>query len=473
MKLWVCHRLDKETSGAIVFASDQKGAADLSRLFEEKQVKKRYLFITSSQAPFRLIEVASRIERRGNEFVSIPCRAKEANAFTRFLPLLEWERFQLWEAQPLSGKPHQIRLHAAASQMPILGDLLYGGEKAPRLMLHAHSLSFELDEEYEHTSPPPRYFEDLSLLKDPLLIELLSALHRRNMVFTVDEHECLRLLHREREELRCDRYGEVGWYYWYGDKPPGQRALSAFDVIAEEAHSPHWYCSIMENRGKAESAHKLISSPHPPSSWTAEEEGIKYVISAERGRSPGLFLDQRLNRRFIRDIAQDKRVLNLFCYTGGFSLAAALGGARDVVSVDTSRQALEWAKENFQLNELDPSPFRFIHEDAREYLKRCVRQKREFDIVICDPPSFARSKTGIFSLEKDLESLFELLLSVTKEHLLFCTNLEKLTSDALLRRASTISKGTPFRHISLLPGDLDLELPGEAPLMKSILFSTR
>lgn len=464
----MCHRLDKETSGAIVFATDEEGARETSHLFEVRKVEKRYLFITRASGAFVPREVHSKIERRGNQFVS--ALTKDANSVTRFTPLVEAGNLQLWEAHPLTGKPHQIRLHASSEGMPILGDSLYGGAPASRLMLHAYSLS--LPGAPEHTSPPPIFFQELSLLSNTFLIDLLTALHKRTMAFAPTDEECLRLLHSEIPSLRCDRYGEIGWFYWYGEKTPTSKHLEAIEYMAGAAGCTHWYCSIMENRGKAESVHRLVSSQNSPKSWQAKEEEIVYSLSAERGRSPGLFLDQRLNRKLVRSLAEGKRVLNLFCYTAGFSVAAALGGAIEVVSVDTSKQTLGWAKENFTLNGLDPSKHRFVHDDAREYLRRCARQKRQFDLIICDPPSFARSKTGVFSLDKELEALLTLLMSVSSGSILFCTNLERLTVETLLERARRATEGTPFSHLRHLPGDIDVELPGDTPLMKSILLST-
>jgi 23S rRNA (cytosine1962-C5)-methyltransferase len=99
-------------------------------------------------------------------------------------------------------------------------------------------------------------------------------------------------------------------------------------------------------------------------------------------------------------------VLNLFSYTGGFGLCAASGAAAQVVNVDTSKKTLAWAQRNAARNNLS---MECITSDAREYLKRSRKQNLTFDRIVCDPPSFARSKKGIWKIEKDLPDLIRLL----------------------------------------------------------------
>jgi 23S rRNA G2069 N7-methylase RlmK/C1962 C5-methylase RlmI len=121
----------------------------------------------------------------------------------------------------------------------------------------------------------------------------------------------------------------------------------------------------------------------------------------------GLFLDQRDNRKRVRDLSAGKEVLNLFAYTCGFSVAAAAGGARSTTSVDLSPSHLEWGRRNFALNHLDPAGHEFIPSDAAEFLRRALRQNRSFDLVILDAPTFAhgRKRGKSFSITRDLPEL--------------------------------------------------------------------
>jgi 23S rRNA (cytosine1962-C5)-methyltransferase len=110
------------------------------------------------------------------------------------------------------------------------------------------------------------------------------------------------------------------------------------------------------------------------------------------GQKTGLFLDHRENRRFMGDLCAGKRVLNLFSYTGAFSLYAARAGATSVTSVDISQPAARAARGNFELNGIDPEPHEFVAEDVFEFLERARQASTKYDVVICDPPSFANSR---------------------------------------------------------------------------------
>jgi 23S rRNA (cytosine1962-C5)-methyltransferase len=127
-----------------------------------------------------------------------------------------------------------------------------------------------------------------------------------------------------------------------------------------------------------------------------------------------LFLDQRENRRFVGELARGKSVLNLFSYTGAFSLHAALAGAARVVSVDSAAGAMQAAKRGFELNGLDPDLHEFVVEDAFAYLDRLAQEKRRFDLVISDPPSFAKSRQQLPAAERAYLRLGTACINVTQ-----------------------------------------------------------
>jgi 23S rRNA (cytosine1962-C5)-methyltransferase len=123
---------------------------------------------------------------------------------------------------------------------------------------------------------------------------------------------------------------------------------------------------------------------------------MKLLVDVRRGQKTGTFLDQRENRRMVRELARGRaEALNLFGYTGGFSVAAALGGARHVVTVDQDRDAVALARENFGENGLDPADHAFAAEDCFEILARYKKDGRRFDLVVCDPPAFAKSQRAV------------------------------------------------------------------------------
>jgi 23S rRNA (cytosine1962-C5)-methyltransferase len=151
-----------------------------------------------------------------------------------------------------------------------------------------------------------------------------------------------------------------------------------------------------------------------PSPFVVREQGYLLEVDLAQGQKTGLFLDHRENRRFVRELSADRRVLNLFSYTGAFSVAAALGGARQVISVDSAVPAGAAARRNFELNGIDPNPHGFVGEDAFAYLERAASEERRFDLVIADPPSFASSKDQLKRALRAYVRLHALCLEVTE-----------------------------------------------------------
>ena len=117
------------------------------------------------------------------------------------------------------------------------------------------------------------------------------------------------------------------------------------------------------------------------------ENGLKFKVNWEEGQKTGFFIDQRVNRDLVRQYSRGRKVLNTFCYTGGFSVAALAGGAREVVSIDLSERAVKLADENVRLNFGDEAPHEAIACNAVEYLKDI---DDSYDLIILDPPAFAK-----------------------------------------------------------------------------------
>ena len=125
------------------------------------------------------------------------------------------------------------------------------------------------------------------------------------------------------------------------------------------------------------------------------ENGVQFRMNPWQGQKTGLFLDQRDKRAALRKYARGKRVLNCFSYTGGFSLYAALADKETrVVSVDISAPAIESAREQFILNGLDPFAYDFYITDVFDYLERAQHDGEQFDVVVLDPPAFAKSQNA-------------------------------------------------------------------------------
>ncbi len=165
---------------------------------------------------------------------------------------------------------------------------------------------------------------------------------------------------------------------------------------------------------------------------TALERNLCYAIDFAAGYSAGLFIDQRENRRFIRDLAP-KKLLNCFAYTCSFSVAAATGGAQ-TASIDLSKRSLARGRENFALNSLSTADHRFMADDVLTVLPRLARRGEKFDAIILDPPTFSRSHRGkAFQVENDFEDLLLAALEVAERNarILLSTNCSTLRERAL------------------------------------------
>lgn len=158
---------------------------------------------------------------------------------------------------------------------------------------------------------------------------------------------------------------------------------------------------------------ELLWGALPPRELVVEEHGARFHAHLFEGQKSGLFLDHRENRHTVRGLARDKSVLNLFAYTGGFSVTAALGGATRVTSVDIAEPAMRSARDNFALNGFDPEAHEFVASDVFEYLERTNSQARRFDLVVCDPPSFAKTREHLPQALKAYTRVSAMALRVT------------------------------------------------------------
>lgn len=232
-------------------------------------------------------------------------------------------------------------------------------------------------------------------------------------------------------------------------------------------HDGPVYWKILDQHEK-ETPH-LLDGPEQDAPFTIRENGIRYQVSFQSGYSQGIFLDQRDNRRRVRDHGKPgDTVLNTFAYTGAFSVAAALGGAT-TTTLDLSQPYLDWARDNLRLNDRDPDDHYFIKGDTFHWLRRFAKQGRRFNGVILDPPSFSRDDKGkVFRAEKDYGRLAELAIScVAPGGWLLCT---------------TNHRAIRLRHFertirAALPADADVEtfpLPADFngdPYLKTVWAS--
>ena len=139
----------------------------------------------------------------------------------------------------------------------------------------------------------------------------------------------------------------------------------------------------------------VLAGAEPPESVEITENGMRLLVDIKTGHKTGYYLDQRDSRLAVRQWAEGRDVLNCFSYTGGFGVAALLGGAKHVLQMDSSGPALEIAKQNAELNGLDPAASEYIEGDVFKELRRFRDSRREFDLIILDPPKFVESRNQL------------------------------------------------------------------------------
>jgi 23S rRNA (cytosine1962-C5)-methyltransferase len=163
--------------------------------------------------------------------------------------------------------------------------------------------------------------------------------------------------------------------------------------------------------------------------FAVQEGGQRFIVNLEAHLDTGLFLDQRITRGLVRQEASGKRCLNLFCYTGSFTVYAAAGGASDSLSVDLSNTYLDWARRNFELNGLDLRRHRLLRADVLRWLADAGRTGERFDLIVLDPPTASKSKAMArpLDLQHDHPALIAACAQLLEPGgvLYFCTNLQR------------------------------------------------
>lgn len=219
-----------------------------------------------------------------------------------------------------------------------------------------------------------------------------------------------------RDQLPIPDTDALRWVHGEGDRMPGfvcdrygSRLVVALDGEGVHRHKDEIFAALWsqaetrgidtivlkQGRGR-EKQLTCIQGVLPSGEFEVRERGMKLIVDLQQGQKTGLFLDHRDARAGVRAMAQGRRVLNLYGYTGGFSIAAGLGGAREVVTVDQSEPAIELAQRGWLLNGLPEGRHRGVAADVRAFLDACRGgPDAAFDLVISDPPSFAPNRRSV------------------------------------------------------------------------------
>ena len=241
-----------------------------------------------------------------------------------------------------------------------------------------------------------------------------QAKEKRKSYYQDDLTTAFRLFNQEGDGfggLTVDLYGDYAVFSWYNSYvyQIRQTISEAFRQVFPEVLGA--YEKIRFKGLDYESAH--VYGQEAPDFFTVLENGVLYQVFMNDGLMTGIFLDQHEVRGSLVDgLAMGKSLLNMFSYTAAFSVAAAMGGASQTTSVDLAKRSRELSQAHFQVNGLSTDDHRFIVIDVFEYFKYAKRKGLTYDVIVLDPPSFARNKKQTFSVTKDYHKLISQSLEI-------------------------------------------------------------
>lgn len=321
---------------------------------------------------------------------------------------------------------HALRAQLRSVGLRLLGDDLHNrsvrARRPEQTCLHLTKIAFHHPGAGRKLTVSSRFPESFQAAVDgDVDVERLlsAALARRLTCLMDDDTDAYRLLTGNREGIKgltVERWGPAIVMSAGGDRGLGRGALRSMARWYREVLKVQTVCEARSSKNQPadgeieriadESVKPLAGKPLPPE-LVISENGLRFLVKPCVGSSAGLFLDHRLNRRRLRSMAKDRDVLNLFAYTCGFSVSAAAGGARRIVSVDLSASHLEWGRRNFELNHLDTTKHEFITSETFDYLRLARKHGEQFDLIVLDPPTFAhgRKRSQDFSVARDLPRL--------------------------------------------------------------------
>jgi 23S rRNA (cytosine1962-C5)-methyltransferase len=496
--LGIHQRLDKDTSGLVLFARAKTANGSLAAQFEGRSVKKTYVAVVEGRIPERgkldhRIGAGEGKRREARPLSSTP-RREDREAHATFEVLERRGRRSLVRLVPTTGRTHQLRAQLAAIAAPIVGDTLYGGALHRRLLLHADGLSLThptTGAALALSSPCPdelrQALDPKSQARGPLVHELQQAAARRVGLAAPGFTEALRWVNGEVDgvpDATVDLYGAFAVLSVYREFTEGELAETTKCMIELGVRGvylkrrPKHASRIRETRQEAVAPPLPIAGEPAPDPMVVHEGGVPYEVRLGDGLSTGIFLDQRENRARVTALAKDKAVLNLFAYTGAFSVAAAHGAAARTMTVDVSATVVEWARRNLDRVGADPARHEVSVSDVFEFLVKEKARTRRWDLVVLDPPSFSTTKRSVFSAESEFVRLATMSLSVLRPGgmLLACTNHRGISRAKFRRFLHEAARSASVQVVQMkdLPDPVDFPpAPGGECHLKTLLVTTR
>ncbi|SUN77559.1 methyltransferase [Streptococcus massiliensis] len=297
-------------------------------------------------------------------------------------------------------------------------------------------------------------------LDEAFLVELFEKAKAKRTSYAADDlTTAYRVFNQEGDGfggLTIDFYNRFAVFSWYNSFVYEQRELfvAAFRKVFPEISGA--YEKIRFKGLDYESAH--LFGDEAAESFTILENGVRYQVFLNDGLMTGIFLDQHNVRASLVDgLATGKNVLNMFSYTAAFSVAASMGGALATTSVDLAKRSRELSEAHFLANDLSLDNHRFVVMDVFDYFKYAKRHGLTYDVIILDPPSFARNKKRTFSVSKDYHKLVTESLAILNSGgiLITSTNAANVSRKKFKEQIEKGLLGTPHHYLAEygLPAD--------------------
>jgi 23S rRNA (guanine2445-N2)-methyltransferase / 23S rRNA (guanine2069-N7)-methyltransferase len=360
--------------------------------------------------------------------------------------------FSDWQAAVFTGNPELAKLMGIRA---FKQHNMFNGALACKL------LRFHIDPEWfmtEQRGPRPAKPEELGPGAEMLANRLRKNLKELGRWARREEVSCYRLYDADMPEyaLAVDLYqGEQRWVHVQEYEAPKtvderkarQRLREAMAVIPEVLELPqeNVYFKV---RKRQKGAAQYTRQAEEKQFFEIEEDGCRFLVNFADYLDTGLFLDHRITRRMVDEMAQGKRFLNLFAYTGTVSVYAARGGAKSTLTVDMSKTYLEWAQRNMALNGFTGDQHQFVQADCLEWLKQGgVYKRAKYDLIFLDPPTFSSSKrmSNTFDVQRDHAAMIESAMALldTGGTLIFSNNFRKFKLDPELEQRFAVEDITP------------------------------
>jgi 23S rRNA (cytosine1962-C5)-methyltransferase len=312
-----------------------------------------------------------------NDFVKVTLNSGREGSLLRRHPWIFSGAVKSVEGNPVDGQTVEV----FTSDRKWLARGSYSSKSQIRVRI----LSFNLDEHVDTDLFKNRVANAIALRKD---IADLAGTNAYRLIFAESDGLPGVIVDRYDDFLVC-QFLSAGAEFWK-------------DEIVGQLQS-QWPCSGIYERSDTDSRQKegysdrvtVLAGSAPPKLIAIKEGPLSYLVDVYKGHKTGFYLDQRPNRALLMKYAENREVLNAFSYTGGFGLAACVAGSSKVTNVDTSQETLDLATQNFLLNKAEMDNMEFIKEDVFNLLRTYRDSRRQFDLIILDPPKFVAAASQI------------------------------------------------------------------------------